>query len=219
MEGPQIGGSHDETKQRILEANPMTERNEEQDRPELDLSPAKQRAIEARLGGGDWKEAAEAAGVSRQTLWRWRKEHPDFQAALNRQKEELRDAIFQDLQQAAVASAAAVRLSASEGDGHLGLQLLRAMDLLGPKPLAAGPIDPEVIEERQKRKAEWDAVREMMETMEKRLAAELGRRRERGGAATPPNLPDNARPDRPSLDAGDGEDDREPAEDSEGDAG
>ena len=46
------------------------------------LTPRKRKAIETLLTSGDVTQAARAAGVSRETLYRWLKA-PDFQAALN----------------------------------------------------------------------------------------------------------------------------------------
>ena len=45
-------------------------------------------AIEALIGGSSIQEAADAAGVNRVTVSRWRNHHPEFQAELNRRRDE-----------------------------------------------------------------------------------------------------------------------------------
>lgn len=196
----------------------MKTTDEEPAGSDLDLSPAQERAIEARVAGGNWTEAAEAADVDRTTVWRWRKKDAHFQAALNRQREELRDAISRDLRRAAEGAAAAVALKVSEGDAHLGLQLLRAMDLLGPEPLLAGSTDPEKIkrqlayeesrkEHKEELRAQFEAWDEDFETRLEDLKANLG-------GAAPPDPPEDVRPSRSegSAEAEDGGDVEEPAD-------
>jgi len=45
------------------------------------LSPQQRLAVEALIAGSTLTEAADAAGVTRQTVRRWRSEIPAFQAA------------------------------------------------------------------------------------------------------------------------------------------
>lgn len=56
---------------------------------QLDLTPAQAAAAASLITGATDGEAAEAAGVSRQTVWTWRHKHPVFIAELNRRREEV----------------------------------------------------------------------------------------------------------------------------------
>lgn len=49
----------------------------------LELTPAQQLAVEALAGGGTQQKAAEAAGVTRETVTRWAGHLPAFRATLN----------------------------------------------------------------------------------------------------------------------------------------
>ncbi len=54
--------------------------------PLMSVNPSQERAIEVLLSGGTQQEAAAAAGVSRETVNRWRNRHPGFIAELNQQR-------------------------------------------------------------------------------------------------------------------------------------
>ena len=49
----------------------------------LEVTPKQERAIEALVTGATHAEAAEAAGVDRKTITRWKGYHPGFQARLS----------------------------------------------------------------------------------------------------------------------------------------
>lgn len=57
--------------------------------PHPALSPPQHVALRAMLRGADYTEAAQLAGVERSTLWRWRHEDADFQAAYAEELERL----------------------------------------------------------------------------------------------------------------------------------
>jgi len=66
------------------------------------LSQAKQKALEALEIGGGHQQAAEAAGVSRMTLWRWRRENPEFCAAWQQDEDTGCDVLEDVLRQCAL---------------------------------------------------------------------------------------------------------------------
>jgi len=55
------------------------------------LTDSQRIAIRILVGGGTDREAAEAAGKTRETVNRWSHHHPEFQAELNRQRQQLQD--------------------------------------------------------------------------------------------------------------------------------
>ena len=55
----------------------------------MSLQPEQELAITELLAGKTDKQAAEAAGVSRETVNRWRNHDPFFQAELNRRQQEI----------------------------------------------------------------------------------------------------------------------------------
>lgn len=55
----------------------------------LRLTIEQQKAIETLLTGASDREAAEAVGVNRETVTKWRLYHPAFQAELNYRRQEL----------------------------------------------------------------------------------------------------------------------------------
>ncbi len=64
----------------------MTEHDKTQQR---ELSTGQLNAVDVLVVGGTDVEAAQAAGVSRPTVWTWRNRNPYFQAELNRRRHEV----------------------------------------------------------------------------------------------------------------------------------
>jgi hypothetical protein len=108
--------------------------------PAVNLSPNQQRAIELLIDGEAIVKVAEAIGVDRGTIYRWRTSNPNFIAALNRWRGDLqaqtRDRVL------AISSGAvdSVARSIADGDARLGLRVLEKMGCLKPGP--DQPIDP-----------------------------------------------------------------------------
>src|SRR5262249_27984380 len=86
--------------------------------------------LAALLAGKSPSEAAEAAGVSRVTLWRWQKDDFDFAAALNRGRLDLREAMQSRLSAIADKAAATVESAVAGGDVKSSLAILRGLGLL-----------------------------------------------------------------------------------------
>jgi hypothetical protein len=70
----------------------------------LDLTPAQCRAVAALAGGATIAAAAEAAGVSRPTVYAWMDSVPAFVAELNRWQAEQHEAIRAELRNLATAA-------------------------------------------------------------------------------------------------------------------
>jgi len=107
------------------------------------LSPSQEKALAVLLTGKPVTDAAAAAGVDRTTVHRWLKEDFGFQAALNRARRELREAMTAKLMALAEKAAEAVERSIDEGDGKTALALLKGLGLLTGEPPKVGSDDPQ----------------------------------------------------------------------------
>jgi hypothetical protein len=95
-----------------------------------DFTAKQQIALQALAAGSNVTRAAFAAGVTRQTINRWRKENPAFNAAIKAwilQTKRSAETMLVELVEEAVAS---IGEAVGAGDGYLGLQLLRSMGVV-----------------------------------------------------------------------------------------
>jgi aminoglycoside phosphotransferase len=112
------------------------------------LSIEQENAIEHLLQGQSDKAAAEAAGVSRQTVWEWRKRDPLFIAELNRQRFEMWQEARERLKSLANRALDVVELQLDSDDPKAALAaskyILQGTRLLGETDLPrSGPTTPE----------------------------------------------------------------------------
>ena len=104
-------------------------------------------AADALISGATDAEAAEAAKVSRQTVWRWRTRDPYFRAEINRRRAETRRSVEDGVGALMAEVVARLRRSVCEDEGDMGTRAaLKLYDLagLGPEYAArrdAGPTD------------------------------------------------------------------------------
>jgi len=123
------------------------------------LSIEQQNAIEHLLQGKSDRATAEAAGVSRQTVWEWRNHDPLFIAELNRQRYELWSEAKARMKSLANRALDVVELQLGSGDPKAALAaaryVLQGTQLLGDTDLPIkGPTTPEgVILEELRREA------------------------------------------------------------------
>jgi hypothetical protein len=126
------------------------------------LTPAQELAVTLLLAGKTDKEAADAAGVSRQTVWTWRTHHPAFIAETNRRRKELWEAAIERLRGLLGRAVEVMEEDLEAQDprvrqraASLVLQVLGLMDKRHWEP--AGPTTPEEVERAAARRAAWDA--------------------------------------------------------------
>jgi hypothetical protein len=100
---------------------------------EGDLSPGQERTVEALVAGSTITAAAEAAGVTRQTIHRWLRESFAFQACLNAARRDLREEVENRLEALATEAIEVVAQAIREGDARVGLAVLRGLGLLDGK--------------------------------------------------------------------------------------
>ena len=156
-------------------------------------------AVEHLLQGKSDRLAADAVGVSRQTVWDWRNNDPLFIAELNRQRVELWREARERLKSLANCALDVVELQLNSGDPKAALAaakyVLQGTRLLGETDLhVGGPTTPEevllpdlrskarqeLIEEDKQNKPrypmlEFDPVREMNEINFKNRVEALAR--------------------------------------------
>jgi hypothetical protein len=112
------------------------------------LSIEQENAIEHLLQGQSDRAVAEAVGVSRQTVWEWRKNDPLFIAELNRQRSEMWREARERLKSLANRALDVVELQLGSGDPKASLAaakyVLQGTQLLGDTDLrVGGPMTPE----------------------------------------------------------------------------
>lgn len=108
--------------------------------PAIQLSPAQCSAIELLARGEPVMKVAEAVGVDRGTIYRWRTSDPNFIAALNRWRGEMQAETRDRVLALSAGAADSVARSIADGDSRLGLRVLEKMGCLKPGP--DNPVDP-----------------------------------------------------------------------------
>ena len=124
-----------------------------------ELTAAQQQVLACLLAGSTVTAAAEAARVDRTTVHRWLRSDFDFQAALNRARRELRDAMASRLHDSAQRAVETVCAAVSAGDAKIAIALLKGLGLLDGKAIGIGIDKPAVLREETslaEREAESD---------------------------------------------------------------
>ena len=121
------------------------------------LTPEQINALERLLVGETVTATAKAVGIDRSTLHRWLRKDFEFQAAFNRRKREIAEAVQVRLLSVADKAAAVVGNAVEHGNLNAALAVLRGMGGLSGTPVSAGCEDPEILRE------EAESVREEAE--------------------------------------------------------
>jgi hypothetical protein len=116
--------------ERLAEAEQMSHEMSQNATPIDALSGKQERVLTLLLTGASVSDAASAAEVARETVHRWLREDYGFQAAFNRGRKELREAMQARLMALAGKAADAVERCICEGDGKMALSLLKGLGLL-----------------------------------------------------------------------------------------
>lgn len=123
----------------------------QQNATEFDV-PANQRlAIEALVSGKNMTAAAQAAGVSRATLWRWMNKDAEFQAALNSYKREVLEQVETQAVGLAKLAIEAIEKALRDGDAKTGIAVLRGLGMLDGSRLPTPTDDVHELRLRQRR--------------------------------------------------------------------
>jgi hypothetical protein len=112
------------------------------------LSPPQQKALNTLASGQTISASAEAAGVSRLTVYRWLKTDPDFVALYNAWREEAVMAARTRLLSLTDVAVTAVADAMGKGDAKIALAVLKATGALDRPQL--GPTDPADVRRKQR---------------------------------------------------------------------
>jgi len=112
------------------------------------LSPQQLLAVEQLAIGAKVTHAAEAAGVSRETVHRWTREDFTFQAALNRARLDLQEAIERRLLAVAEKAMANVAAAVESGNLNVSVTLLKGLGVLDGAYPRPGSDDPQELAEQ-----------------------------------------------------------------------
>ncbi len=114
----------------------------------LALSPPQRIAIEKMTSGDTLIDAADAAGVSRMTLYRWLKQDPRFAAAYNAWQQDVLATARGRLLALTDTAVTTVGNAMRSGDARAALVVLKAMGIMErPTP---GPTEPDDVRRAQK---------------------------------------------------------------------
>jgi hypothetical protein len=111
-----------------------------------DLKARQRNALLALAAGQGFAEAAKTAGVSRQTLYDWRRNDPRFSAVFNAWQSESMTSGQNRLVGLIDSAVSTLGQSIQNGDVRSATELLRHLGILAP--LHPGPSDPSEIEEQ-----------------------------------------------------------------------
>ena len=110
-----------------------------------ELTTAQTKAIGGLLARCTVTRAAEQAGVDRTTVHRWLRADWGFQAALNRARREIRDAVEAQLHCTAERAAGIVSEAVAGGDTRVALAVLKGLGLLDGQRTEIGKDDPDTL--------------------------------------------------------------------------
>lgn len=115
-----------------------------------DLSPNQQTALALVLAGRCDREVAEEAGVSRQTIWRWRNEDVSFIAALNQERAAAWETTTDRLRTLNTKALDVVEQALDGSDTGAALALLRLLSKSLPEPHRFGPTSADEVAAQQR---------------------------------------------------------------------
>jgi hypothetical protein len=112
------------------------------------LPPPQTLALAELVAGATVTRAAEAAGVARQTLYRWLEDDFEFQAALNRAKRHLQDTVETRLLALGEKAAGVLEQALDAGDVRAAVAVLRGLGALDGHAPLVGSSDPGQVREQ-----------------------------------------------------------------------
>ena len=140
----------------------------------LHLTPRQETAVELLLSGKCDAATAEALGIHRTTIARWRAAHPAFQAELARRRAELFGAAAERLR-GLIPKSLDVMEAALDGDHKLSaaqaVLRMAGLDKLDPPLAEPDDAEPIIVRRIRQRMAERDAETERLMSLDERLRA------------------------------------------------
>ena len=123
-----------------------------------EMPPAQIAALDAFLSGKTATDAAAAAGVSRTTLYNWLGKDYRFQAALNRGRRDLRQAVACRADQLASEAAECVVQAVRKGDVRAALEILKRANIFAASRIGS---DDEAVLRHEDEKRQVDREAEL----------------------------------------------------------
>ncbi len=109
------------------------------------LSVEQLNAIDVLVLGKTDQETADAVGVARETVTRWRNDNIHFAAELNRQQKSIWTASHDRLRSLAGKAVDTLEAAMDAGDTRAAVEVMKAVGLYGQVQPPSGPVDVEVV--------------------------------------------------------------------------
>jgi hypothetical protein len=122
-----------------------------------EMPPAQIAALDALLSGKTAADAATAAGISRSTLYNWLGKDFRFQAALNRGRRDLRQAVACRADQLASEAAECVARALRDGDVKAALEIIKRSNIFTASRIGSDD-ETELRQEDEKRRVDREAA-------------------------------------------------------------
>ena len=142
----------------MFDYNADMSNGEQQSATHPTLTPSQEAALQALLIGNTVTAAAQASGVDRTTVHRWLKSDPEFRAAYNRKRMEMRQA--QESKLLAIADLAIDTLDSAvrAGDVRAAIAVAKGLGLLTGTSPRIGEDDPDAIRRRMEQDAAFRQI-------------------------------------------------------------
>jgi hypothetical protein len=102
-----------------------------------ELPPPQIAALDALLAGNTVTDAAAAAGIGRTTIYKWLNGDCRFQAALNRGRRELQQAVAHRVDRLAADAADCVAQAVRQGNVKAAMEILKSLKVLAPRKIGS----------------------------------------------------------------------------------
>ena len=109
------------------------------------LTPEQENAIDLLIMGKPDREVAECLGMARETVTRWRHEHPLFVAELNTRRRAMWAGAQERLRAPVGQAVEVIEQAVSGGDFKAAVELLKIVKIHGGVGAPEGPTDPEAV--------------------------------------------------------------------------
>jgi len=126
------------------------------------LSPPQTQVLKAIMAGKSISAAAESAGVSRSSVYRWQNDDPNYIAALSAWRQQTEDSVRHRLLAMADRAVVAINNALLSCDHKAGFALLKAMGLLTPPQKSSA--DPAIVAKQLDIKRQRTACRQAEQT-------------------------------------------------------
>ena len=111
----------------------------------IPLSIEQLNAIDFLIKGKTDQETAEAVGVTRETVNRWRNQHPFFKAELNRKRKEIWQTAHERLRSLAISAVEILEKALYQENFKVAIEVLKILSIHSEVKPPSDPTDPELV--------------------------------------------------------------------------